>query len=78
MTLTVYSIENCSACRAAANFLAMKGVPYKVVKIDEDMEAAALIKQAGHRSFPQIYEGDKLFVVGGYEGLVKHFNNSVQ
>jgi glutaredoxin len=74
--LTIYSIENCAACLAAARFLAMREIPHKVIKIDEDMDAMLFIKKEGHRSFPQIYEGDKLFVAGGYNGLVKHFNNT--
>lgn len=71
--ITVYSMEGCAKCVDAAKLLAAKGVEYKVVKIDEDMEAAAFIKKEGHRSMPQIYEGEKLFVVGGFAGLQKHF-----
>lgn len=73
--ITVYSMEGCAACNAATRLLDVKNVPYKVVKIDEDMDAAAFIRKEGHRSMPQIYEGDKLFVDGGYNGLIKHFNN---
>ena len=74
--LTIYSMEGCAACTASANFLAMRGIPHKVVKIDEDIEAARFIKAEGHRSMPQIYEGTKLFVAGGYNGLIKHFNSN--
>lgn len=69
--LTVYSIESCPKCEQAAKLLASKGVRFEVVKADEDMEAYAFIAGEGHRSFPQIYDGKKLFVVGGFSGLQK-------
>ena len=69
--LTVYSMNGCASCVAATNMLDSKGVRYEVVKIDEDFEAWEFLKAEGHRSMPQIYDGKKLFVVGGFQGLAK-------
>lgn len=69
--LTVYSMEGCAACVAATNLLKSKGVPFDVIKIDEDPEAWEFLKAEGHRAMPQIYEGKQLFVAGGFQGLAK-------
>lgn len=71
--LTLYSMDGCASCVNAANLLTRNGIQFKTVKIDEDPEAWAFIRSKGHRSMPQIYDGDKLHVEGGYEGLVKHY-----
>ena len=69
--ITVYSMSGCASCVAATQLLDRKGIAYKVVKIDEDFEAWEFLKKEGHRSMPQIYEGDKLYVEGGFQGLTK-------
>lgn len=71
--LTVYSMEGCSSCVAAMRLLDKQGIAYEVKKVDEDAEAASFIRSSGLRSLPQIFEGDKLFVQGGYQGLIKHY-----
>jgi glutaredoxin len=67
----VYSMEGCASCVQAAKFLERKGVPHKVVKIDEDFDAADFMKAEGHRSLPQIYKDGVLAVQGGFAGLSK-------
>jgi glutaredoxin len=69
--LTIYSIESCPKCEQAAKLLASKGVKFEVIKADEDPYAYNFITDEGHRSFPQIYDGKRLFVVGGFAGLQK-------
>jgi glutaredoxin len=64
-------MEGCAQCVQAAKLLERKGVPFKVIKIDEDFEAYEFLKREGHRSMPQIYRDDKLFIQGGYSGLTK-------
>lgn len=71
--LVVFSMDGCASCVAATKLLAQKGVAHRVVKVDEDLDAAAFIRREGHRSLPQIYQDGKLFVTGGFEGLKKHF-----
>jgi len=69
--IIVYSMEGCAQCVQAAKLLERKGVPFEVVKIDEDFEAYDFLKREGHRSMPQIYQDGKLLIQGGYSGLTK-------
>lgn len=69
---TVYSMEGCQACVKATNLLKSKELEFKVVKIDEDLEAGAWIMSQGHRSMPQIYV-DGVLLPGGFVGLQKQF-----
>ena len=69
--LTVYSKNNCPFCDKAKHLLKTKNIAYKEVKIDEDPVARDFLIGEGHRSAPQIYQGGKLFVEGGYQGLAR-------
>lgn len=69
--LTVYSKNNCPFCVQAKNLLALKNIPFKEVKIDEDSSAKDFILSEGHRTVPQIYKDGVLFVQGGFQGLSK-------
>ncbi len=69
--LTVYSKNNCPFCDKTKHLLESKNVEYKELKIDEHPEAREWLIAQGHRSAPQIYLGEELFVQGGYQGLVK-------
>lgn len=69
--LTVYSKSNCPFCDKAKYLLTQKGVEFNEVRVDLDQEARKFIMEAGHRTVPQIYQDGKLFVEGGYQGLVK-------
>lgn len=67
--LTIYSKTQCPNCVHAKNFLTAKGIEFKEKNIEIDYEAREFILEAGHRSVPQIYLGDRLFVEGGWQGL---------
>jgi len=69
--LTVYSKNNCPYCDKAKHLLTTKDIEFKVVNIDIDPEAREWLISEGHRSAPQIYKDGKLFVEGGYQGLVR-------
>ena len=69
--LTVYSKNNCPFCEKAKHLLTTKGIEFKTVMIDEDLEAREWLIGQGHRSAPQIYLDNALFVEGGYQGLAK-------
>jgi len=69
--LTVYSKNNCPYCDKAKHLLRNKNIAYKEIKIDEDVEAREWLIAQGHRTAPQIYKGDELFVEGGYQGLAR-------
>jgi glutaredoxin 3 len=76
--LTVYSKSNCPFCDKAKYLLTQKGVEFKEVRVDLDQQARQFIVDAGHRTVPQIYQGNKLFVEGGYQGLAKLSDNDFQ
>jgi glutaredoxin 3 len=67
--LKVYSKSNCPFCDRAKHLLTQKGIVYEEVRVDLDPDAREFIMQAGHRTVPQIYLGDQVFVEGGYQGL---------
>ena len=69
--LTVYSKNYCPFCDKAKHLLKTKNIAYEEIKIDEDLEAREWLIGQGHRTAPQIYKGDELFVEGGYQGLAK-------
>lgn len=69
--LTVYSKNYCPFCDKAKHLLKTKNIAYTEIKIDEDFEAREWLVAQGHRTAPQIYKGNDLFVEGGYQGLVK-------
>lgn len=69
--LVVYSKNNCPECNKAMQFLKEEGIPYEVVKVDEQPEARAFLVAAGHKAVPQIYNDNGLAVEGGYKGLLK-------
>ena len=69
--LTVYSKNNCPFCEQAKGLLTKKGIPFEVIKIDEDSAAREWLLEQRHRTVPQIYRAGKLFVEGGFQGLAK-------
>ena len=67
--LTLYTKNNCGYCLQAKAMLKNNDIPYTEVNIEEDAEAIAFVVDEGHRTMPQIYQNDKLFVEGGFTGL---------
>jgi glutaredoxin len=51
---------------------------YEEVRVDLDPDAREFIMQAGHRTVPQIYLGDQVFVEGGYQGLARLDDSAFQ
>ena len=76
--LKVYSKSNCPFCDRAKHLLTQKGIVYEEVRVDLDPEAREFIMQAGHRTVPQIYLGDQVFVEGGYQGLARLDDSAFQ
>jgi len=76
--LTVYSKNNCPFCDKAKHLLTTKNIEFKVVNIDTDPKIRDWLMAHGHRSAPQIYKGDELFVEGGYQGLAKLSDTELQ
>ena len=71
MTLTIYSKNHCPFCDRAKNYLKQNDIGYTEINIEKDTAAREFIVQQGHRTVPQIYFNDELFVAGGWEGLSK-------
>lgn len=59
---------------SAKALLNNRDIEYKEVNIDKDSEARDWLIAAGHRTMPQIYENNELFVEGGFQGLKEHFD----
>jgi len=76
--LKVYSKNNCPFCEQAKGLLTKKGIPFDVVKIDEDNDAREWLLEQNHRTVPQLYLGETLFVEGGYQGLAKLSDDEIQ
>ena len=76
--LKVYSKSNCPFCDRAKHLLTQKGIVYEEVRVDLDPNAREFIMQAGHRTVPQIYLGDQVFVEGGYQGLARLDDSAFQ
>ena len=69
--LQIYSKSHCPQCDKAKVLLNQKNIAYEEIKIDEDLTARQFLIAAGHRAVPQIYKDSRIFVEGGYSGLVK-------
>jgi len=69
--LTVYSKTVCPYCVNAKNFLRVRGIDFLEVNIEEDEVAREFLREAGHRTVPQIYKDGEVFVEGGWTGLSK-------
>ncbi len=76
--LTVYSKNYCPFCDKAKYLLKTKNIAYTEINIDEDQESREWLISQGHRTAPQIYLGNELFVEGGYQGLVKMTEEDIQ
>ena len=76
--LTIYSKSNCQYCVMAKQMLDTKHIPYNEIKVDVIPAARQFIIEAGHKTVPQIYKGDSLFVEGGYLGLIKLSDNEIK
>lgn len=69
--LTIYSKANCVFCEKTKSLLKLKDVKFEEVRIDLDQTARQFVIEQGHRTVPQIYQDGKLFVQGGYNGLMQ-------
>ena len=76
--LTVYSKNNCPFCDQAKHLLKTHGFKFEEIKIDENPEARDWLVAQGHRTAPQIYLGETLFVEGGFQGLNRMSPDQIQ
>jgi glutaredoxin len=76
--LKVYSKAQCPFCDRAKNLLKLKGIEFEEVRVDLDTSAREFIIERGHRTVPQIYLNDELYVENGYTGLSRLTENDFQ
>ncbi len=69
--LTVYTKTHCPYCVKSKALLTSAAVEFEEINIEQDTTAREKMMSEGHRTVPQIYLGDNLFVEGGYYGLSK-------
>ena len=67
--IVMYSTGWCSYCQRARGLFERKGLAFREIKIDEDLQSrdVMLKKSGGRRSVPQIFIGERH--VGGYDDL---------
>jgi len=75
--LTLYTKNNCGFCVMAKGLLKNKDIEFQEINIEEDTGARDFIINEGHRTMPQIYQGDKLYVQGGFQGLKEKLEDQV-
>lgn len=69
-TITIYTKDMCPYCDRAKAKLKMMNIPYQERNITKDPEMRDWLKSQGHRTVPQLYLDDTLFVQGGCDGLM--------
>jgi len=69
--ITVYSKPNCPYCVNAKNWLSNNNFDFDIVDITQNTDAREFLIKEGHRTVPQIYQGDKILVEGGYTTMIR-------
>ena len=70
--LTIYTKDGCGYCVMLKNLLEKHDLLFNEVNISECEESRNFVLNEGHRTVPQIYLEDKLFVEGGYTGMKQY------
>lgn len=78
MKLTVYSKTVCPYCAQAKNYLKNNNIDFEEINIEESIDAMNFVRSAGHRTVPQIYYQDRIFVDEGWQGLSKMSKEDIQ
>tara|TARA_B100001057_G_scaffold273270_1_gene273615 strand:+ start:7090 stop:7380 length:291 start_codon:yes stop_codon:yes gene_type:complete len=68
--ITVYTKNLCGYCHLAMNYLKENNFEFEEINIDYNPEAREFLKNAGHKTCPQIYYRNNLLVEGGCNGLL--------
>lgn len=74
----IYTKSDCAQCVLAKNFFSLHGLEFQEHDIELDDQARQFVVERGHRSVPQIYYGDQIFVNGGWQELSKFDLNQIQ
>ncbi len=67
--ITIYTTTWCGDCRRAKTFLKERGIAYREVNIEEDVEAVALVIKAndGKRKVPTLEMGGRYFSLSPFD-----------
>jgi len=65
--ITVYSKSHCPHCANASSLLDRFDIEYKLIKIDEDVEARDFLVSSGFKAVPQVFVG--ITHLGGWSEL---------
>jgi len=76
--ITIYSKDFCPYCDGAKAYLDKIGEEYIEVNVTNDQDLKLWLKEQGHKTVPQIYFQDQLFVEGGYTGLSNMLPNDIE
>ncbi|MCS7316822.1 MAG: glutaredoxin family protein [Candidatus Dojkabacteria bacterium] len=77
-TLTIYTKKNCPYCELLKMSLDTKNMKYEEIDVTNNKELIEFLKSNGHRTVPQIYYKNHLFVKGGYEGFIAMSSNDIE
>ena len=69
--ITVFTKNGCPYCTKATALLDSHNIQYGLQNVTESKTALKFLKEAGHKTVPQIYNVFDLLVEGGYDGLAK-------
>lgn len=68
-SVTIYTTDYCSYCRAAKALLGLSGILYQEIDVSRDAaQRAWLLERTGRRTIPQIFVGEDS--IGGFDELV--------
>ena len=67
--LTIYTKDGCDYCDVAKSHLKKHNIVYEEVNVGIDKQAKEFVLSQGHKTVPQIYYHNELFVSGGAEEL---------
>ncbi len=67
--IILYTADWCSDCRRAKRFLRERGISYREVNIDEDVEAEELVLRVndGRRKIPTIQVDNRFFACSPFD-----------
>lgn len=56
--ITIYTKTHCPNCVKLKTKMDSQGIEYQTVNIEEDLQLREWLVNQGHKSVPQVYEGD--------------------
>ena len=74
MTYTLIAQNNCTFCDRATELLRNKGIHYMYYNLSDNPWLHTLIKSAGHKTVPIIFNSEGK-LIGGYTELKEYLND---